>query len=154
MKKVLFWIWLAVCILGVFLVSGLITADQNYTGTEVALTTSESKLITISAGEITIEAASANFFALRNGSETVVGVLTQKPLGWGSDLYFRAGPVEISDSSTWVVEKGTNVTIQLNSPETMTVQESLKTVDKAGSTFAIVMMGVLIWLVVLLLFSV
>ena len=36
----------------------------------------------------------------------------------------------------------------------MTVQESLKTVDKVGSTFAIVMMGVLIWLVVLLLFSV
>ena len=105
MKKVLFWIWLAVCILGVFLVSGLVTADQNYTGTEVALTTGESKLITISAGEITIEAASANFFALRNGSETVVGVLTQKPLGWGSDSYFRARPGEISDSSTWVVEK-------------------------------------------------
>lgn len=152
MKNFLFWIWLAVCILGVFLLNGLATADKNYTGTDITFTTSESNLVIISAGEITIAAASDDFFVLRNGSETMIGVLTQKPLGWSGSYFTTVEPIRISNG-TWEVEKGTNITVQLNSPETMTVRESLKTVDKGGLAFASALIGVLIWLLGLLLGS-
>ena len=146
MKTLLFWFWTAFCLLGTIVLVGLVTRDNDYNGTDVVFTTGDSQLVSLDAkAAVVLEAASDRFFALRNGTETVIGVLAPKPLGWDRAEYYTAGPVEIKNG-TWIVEKGTGVTVHLNSPENMVVQEVLKDGNKAGIVFGVVMIGVLVWL--------
>lgn len=150
MKNFLFLIWTVICVLSVIALSVLVTKSQNFTGTDITFSTSESQQFTINApSPVTIEAAASNFFAFRNGSETVIGKLDSKPLGWNGE-YFSVGPVEIQNG-TWIGEKGYGVTVHLNSAESMAVQKDLKVEEKMINITILILVSIVVWFATLLL---
>lgn len=147
----IFWLWTAFClgVAGVLAVS--LIRDSNYTGTDITFSTNRDQLVGIDAkAAVTIEAASDRFFAFRNGAETVIGVLTPKPLGWDGREYYTAGPVEIKNG-TWIVETGRSITIRLNSSESMAVREAVQGADKLALAFVSIALAGLLWVLGLLL---
>lgn len=145
MKAFLFCIWTAIAVMAVILLSGLVVKSQNFTGSDITLTIDSTNLLTINAtSPVTIETASNQFFVFRNGAETVVGVLTPKPLGWDKYEYFTTGKTEIR-SGTWIVEKGSSITTHLSSSESMAVQEDLKFEEKVTVLIKVILVSLIIW---------
>lgn len=145
MNKV-FWIWTGFCIVGAGLLIWLSTININHSGSIITLTTNDSYQLTINAESVTIEAASSNFFVLRQPrGEIIVGTLTEKPLGWYSDEYYKSEPAKIQ-GGVWIVEKGKDITIHITSMDSVTVQKSLKVETKLSYGLVVVGVAFIIWL--------
>ncbi|MFH1408029.1 MAG: hypothetical protein ABIG91_03295, partial [Patescibacteria group bacterium] len=86
--------------------------------------------------------ASNGFFVFQRAEsgEALVGIPTEKPLGWSGNTYYKLSPTQVS-GGTWIVEKGSGVTLHLSG--NATVQESFK--EKAMLIVYFLMAGVLIW---------
>jgi hypothetical protein len=144
--KVAFSIWTAVVIIGVILISANAVRDEVYAGTDLSFEVDSERTLSIDASsEITLWAASSDFFLLRKLSgETVVGTPTKPPLGWDSKTYYVAGPAQIQDGQ-WIVEDG-NITLHLISDNKITVTAVMSVGNKFGYFFLIFVVGVFVWL--------
>lgn len=149
MKKIMFWIWTGLVIVGVVLVSVVAIRDKVYSGTDLNFEVSTLRVLAVDAtSEVTIEAASNEFFLLRKLSgETVVGTPTNPPLGWDYATYYVAGPIKIQGGQ-WLIQDGAP-TIHLTSADKITVTTAVN--NKTATVFLIALAGIMIWLLGLLL---
>ena len=147
MKTLVLVCWTVFCLGGAGLLIRLMKEPISYTGSNITFTIGNTWQLTINAESVYVEAASSNFFLLRKLSgETIVGMPTQKPLGWGQDEYYRAGPIQVK-GGTWIVEKGI-ITIHFSSSDNITVQRTLKP-DKEAKIITLCVVGVVvIWIIV------
>ena len=149
MKKIAFWIWTALCIAGAITIITLSNRDVIKTGEDIVLTISDTSVLVINK-EATLEAASPDFFVLRKlTGEVINGIPTEIPLGWKSEAYYKTEPMTVQGE--WLVEKGSNITIQISAEESMSVRVALKENSKVWGAFLMSFLAFLIWLLVLLL---
>ena len=143
--KTVFWVWTGVCVVATVLcLAFLPSAEENYSGSNITFITDDKRQLTINAEKVVIEAASNGFFVFQRAEsgESLVGIPTEKPLGWSGNTYYKLLPTQVS-GGTWVVEKGRGVTLHLSG--NATVQESFKETPKAMLIVYILVAGVLIW---------
>ena len=141
-KKIAFWVWVLVVVVGAGFAGISGTTDDVYTGTKIEFNTSRD--IQIDTETATFEAASKDFFVLRKESgETIVGVPTVRPLGWSYDKYYVATSQEVS-GGRWLFQDG-SATVRITSPKAITVRlvEQLSFVDV---WFMTVLGAVAVWL--------
>ena len=142
--KTAFWIWTVFCIAGAGFLIWLLPTDQFYGGTNISLRTGDQKMLIISADSV-IEAASSDFFLLRKVSgETVVGLPSERPLGWDAASYYKAGPTRIARGE-WLVEDGSNITVHLTSDENLSVKEAMRPSARTNLVFLLVILGLAVW---------
>lgn len=137
-------IWTTICVSGGSLLFGLATRNETYAGSDLTFTADDTRTINVSAPMMRMEAADDGFFAIRNGTTTLVGKPMAKPLGWGQDAYFTAELAE-APKGEWWIEKGTGVTIHLVSETTMTVVVALKKDDTGTVLFLTLLAGFAVW---------
>ena len=118
-----------------------------HTGDDITFKVDQKRQFTIETKEANFEAASGNFFVLRNpNGEVISGSPVPKPLGWYMDEYYITAPKPI-ESGLWTVEVGSLVTIHLTNASVMTVKESLQKHEMLAGSILITIIGVLIWII-------
>lgn len=149
-----FLIWTGMCLVGtIWMLSKLPNIEWVHLGKNVTFSTSDGNQF-VTAKPATIEVASSNFFLLRNKktSEVVSGLPKPKPLGWSSDEYYTAGPVDFV-AGTWIVEKGSEVTVHLTAEVDINTTESKDNELRMWTTVVLLLVGFVVWLLGLALGS-
>lgn len=150
MKRLLALVWTGLVVLGWLSASRAITQNWVHTGPDLVFNTFEGQDLAVqSKGEVTLEAVSDRLFVFSNPSgETIVGSLTEPPLGWDQGDYYHVGPTKIHDG-LWMLDGGETVTVHLKSETGITATEILfeKTQPYAIlGIFALVAWGIFLWL--------
>lgn len=139
-----FIIWTVICVIGAVLFVWIPTREETYVGSNLTFIVGDTKTMNINTPQVKMEAADDGYFALRNGSDTLVGKPMPKPLGWGQDAYFTA-ELDQAPGGLWQIEKGSGVTIHLVSESTMTVVIVMNSGAKSSLIFLIVLAAFCIW---------
>jgi len=146
-KTALFWGWTVFCVVATVLCSVFLpSSEKKYSGSNITFLTDDKRQFTINAEKVVIEAASNGFFVFQRAEsgEALVGIPTEKPLGWSGNTYYKLSPTQVS-GGTWIVEKGSGVTLHLSGMGNATVQESFKEGSQAELIVLLLVVGLLIW---------
>jgi hypothetical protein len=140
-KKIAFWTWVLVVIVGAVWLGISSTSEDIYKGTKIEFNTSRD--LQIDAETVTFEAASEDFFVLRKESgETIVGIPTARPLGWSHDKYYVATSQEVSGGK-WLFQDG-SATVKITSEKAVTVRLVVR--SSTRELLGIMFVALLIWL--------
>lgn len=148
--KTLIFVWTVICLILASLAIGATFRDTVYTGRSITFATTESRTLKIQYDSASLEAASDSFFLLKNASGTqIAGVLSEKPLGWKSEFYFKTEPTNVS-AGEWIVEEGSGITIRITSDsDNLTVTEIAPDTHKVSISVLIFFVAALVWFVIL-----
>ena len=139
--------WTVVCVIGAALMLWkLPNIKWGHPGKDVTFSVSDGNQF-ITAKPAIIEVASSNFFLLRNKktSEVVSGLPKPKPLGWSSDEYYTAGPVDFG-AGTWIVEKGAEITVHLTAKVDINTIELKDDESRMWATIVLLVLAFILWL--------
>ena len=148
--KILFWSWTLLVLVIYIIIIAISTKAKEYNGTNINLTVnSMNDILSLNSdSNSTIQAASSDFFLMRNqNGDIVYGIPGIKPLGWDKKYYFLAGPITISDGK-WIIEQG-SFALNLTNIKKMNLLVIQKNWIIALKMIAIFIVTLLVWVFVI-----